>query len=311
MERATMSQSNMPKTKKEPVAEKPADTGAEPKPELNAKEQKEVRIIERVIENREIAPQDAFGKLTRPQIELIKRTVAKGASDDELRMFIQVCKGANLNPFLRQVHLVPRWDSREGKEVRSIQVGIDGFRAVAESSGQYAGNDDPVYDGEVDLEVSAGKNAEAKTKKVTAPARATVTVYKLMDGQRMPFSATARWEEYYPGPKLGFQWHIRPYLMLGKCAEALALRKAFPKLLSGMYAQEEMERGAGEEDAAKKIQKARDYVQNAISKASLKELDELKEMIKKSDKYDHDQKTELIALVDARVAELKNATPAE
>src|SRR3990167_2311096 len=104
-----------------------------PRSELTAKDQKEVRIIERVIENREIAPADAFGKLSRPQIELIKRTVARNASDDELRLFIQVCKGANLNPFLKQVFLVPRWDSAAGREVRAIQVSIDGFRAIAES----------------------------------------------------------------------------------------------------------------------------------------------------------------------------------
>ena len=63
-------------------------------------------------------------------------------------MFIQVCKGTQLNPFLRQVHFVKRWSTAEGREVGAIQVGIDGFRAVAEGSGQYAGNDDPAYDGE-------------------------------------------------------------------------------------------------------------------------------------------------------------------
>src|SRR3990167_5112551 len=187
------------------------------KEELTAKEQKEVRVIERVIENREIAPQDVFGKLTRNQLELIKRTVARGASDDELRLFVQVCKGANLNPFLRQVHLVPRWDSKLGQEVRAIQVGIDGFRAVAESSGVYAGNDDPIYDGDKTIEYSTKVNAK---NTLIVPEKATVTVYKLLDGQRYGFTATARWDEYYPGEKIGFQWHIRPYLMLGKCTEA-------------------------------------------------------------------------------------------
>ena len=91
--------------------------------------------------------------------------------------------------------LVPRWDSKLGKEIRSIQVGIDGFRAVAESSGSYAGNEDPIYDGE--KEITYGK----ESKKLTVPLTAKVTVYKLMSGERMPFSATARWEEYYPGEK--------------------------------------------------------------------------------------------------------------
>ena len=183
-----------------------------------------MRIIERVIENREIAPSDAFGKLSRPQVELIKRTVAKGATDDELKMFIQVCKGTQLNPFLKQVHFVKRWNSSEGREVGAIQVGIDGFRSIAESSGAYAGNSDPIYEGEKEINIG-GKDL----RKVTVPLKATVSVFKMVNGQHCEFVATARWEEYYPGPKMGFQWHIRPFLMLGKCAEALALRKAFPE----------------------------------------------------------------------------------
>lgn len=271
--------------------------------EVSKKDQKEIRVIERVIENREIAPQDAFGKLTRSQIDLIKRTVARDASDDELKLFIQVCKGANLNPFLRQVHLVQRWDSKVGHNVGAIQVGIDGFRAVAEGSGQYAGNDDPIYESEKDIEYSVGKDTKT-TKKLTVPVKATVTVYKLMDGQRYPFTATARWDEYYPGSKIGFQWHVRPYLMLGKCAEALALRKAFPKLLSGMYAAEEMDKTSSVDSDAKKAQTGFLTLKNALSGASLKEIDEWKAKMAKSDKYTDAQKAEFNELVEIRIAEL-------
>lgn len=296
-------------TKEKDVKEKSETTSTpaqpEQKPELTQKEQKEVRIIERVIENREIAPADAFGKLTRSQVDLIKRTVAKGASDDELRLFVQVCKGANLNPFLRQVHLVPRWDSKLGAEVRAIQVGIDGFRAVAESSGAYAGNDDPIFDGEHEIPYTKYENKKPIDSKLTVPAKATVTVYKLMDGQRYGFTATARWEEYYPGQKMGFQWHIRPYLMLGKCAEALALRKAFPKLLSGMYAAEEMDRTAQTDNEAAKTQKGFQTLMSAVAKATLPELEDYKVKIEKSDKYSDDQKAEFIETVDKRIAELK------
>ena len=270
--------------------------------EIKKEDQKQIRIIERVIENREIATADAFGKLTRSQVELIKRTVAKGASDDELRLFVQVCKGANLNPFLRQVHLVPRWDSRIGAEVRTIQVGIDGFRAVAESSNQYAGNDDPIFENEKEIEYG-----QKEKKKIMVPLKSTVTVYKLMEGQRMAFTATARWDEYYPGDKMGFQWHIRPYLMLGKCAEALALRKAFPKLLSGMYAQEEMDKGQSGTNEADKSAKGFQTLMVAIEKATLAQLEEYKTKIKKSDKYSEDQKTEFIDTVDKRIAELKSS----
>lgn len=267
-------------------------------------EQKEVRIIERIIENKEIAPQDAFGKMTRTQIDLIKRTVAKGASDDELKMFIQVCKGANLNPFLKQVHLIPRWDSKEGREIRAIQVSIDGFRAIAEESGAYAGNEDPVFTGEDVIQISAGKDSKA-TKELKVPEKATVTVYKLVQGQRYAFAATARWTEYYPGPKMGFQWHLKPFLMLGKCAEALALRKAFPKLLSGMYAQEELDRGAGESDGDDKVKKGFAQLKKMVSTMTIVELEDYTSKMDKSDKYTKEQKAEFNEAVRARIAELK------
>jgi len=155
---------NMTKTKEKDIKETSETkvVEVEKQPELTAKEQKEVRVIERVIENREIVPHDAFGKLNRSQIELIKRTYAKGASDDELKLFITACHGMQLSPFSKQVHLVPRWDSKEGREVRAIQVGIDGLRATAEKTGKYAGNDDPIYDGEQEIEFSVGKDSKRK-----------------------------------------------------------------------------------------------------------------------------------------------------
>lgn len=274
-----------------------AEAAVQPE-QLSAKDQKEVKIIERVIENHEIAPADAFGKLTRPQVALIKQTVAKGATDDELRLFIQVCKGAKLNPFMKQVHFVKRWDSREGKEVGAIQVGIDGFRAVAEGSGQYAGNDDPVYEGDKEIDAPATKAKAAG--KIMVPAKATVTVYKLLEGQRYAFTATARWDEYYPGQKMGFQWHIRPYLMLGKCAEALALRKAFPTLLSGMYAAEEMEKGHEEDNEQRRTIKKASTIREQLAKANPAEVEELAKMVDASDKYTPQQKTEFAKLVEQR-----------
>ena len=268
-------------------------------PNLSKSEEKQVKIIERVIESKEIAPQDAFGKLTKPQVDLIKRTVARNATDDELRLFIQVCKGAQLNPFLRQVHFVKRWDSREGREVGAIQVGIDGFRSIAESSGAYAGNDDPIFNGE--RKITYGKD----NKELMVPESATVTVRKIIQGVIADFTATARWDEYYPGEKMGFQWHIRPHLMLGKCAEALALRKAFPKLLSGMYAQEEMERTAQVDTESQKVQKGFEMLMNLINTSSLEDLEDYRQKMEASDKYTDAQKHQFGKAVDKRIDELK------
>src|SRR3990167_2508809 len=185
-----------------------------------------VKIVQEVI-SKEPSAELVQLNLDRPKVELLKRTIAKGATDDELLMFINVCKGLGLSPFLRQVHLVKRWDTRSGQEVATVQVGIDGFRSVAESTNAYAGNDDPVFKGEKII-----KNGQADVK---VPEEAMVVVRKIVQGVVYPFTATARWDEYYPGDKQGFMWRTKPYIMLGKCAEALALRKTFPKVLVVVY----------------------------------------------------------------------------
>ena len=166
---------------------------------------------------------------TPQQIDLIRRQIAPDASRDELALFLEVCRGTGLNPFLRQIHAVfrnakdgDRWTKR-----MTIQTGIDGYRLLAVRTGQLAGIDDAIYDDE------SGKH----------PGKATVTVYRMVAGQRVPFTATARWAEYVQTSKDGnptSMWAKMPYLMLGKCAKALALRKAFPAELSGVYTAEEM-----------------------------------------------------------------------
>lgn len=152
------------------------------------------------------------------KLELIKRTVASGASKDDLDLLLHHARKAGLDPLARQIYFVKRGRG-------TIQVGIDGLRLVADRTGLYAGNDDAVFESTPD----------------GTPSKATVTVYKVVQGLRCPFTATARWQEYYPGDDQGFQWRKMPHVMLAKCAEALALRKAFPMEMSGLYVQEEME----------------------------------------------------------------------
>ncbi|MGE5472669.1 MAG: phage recombination protein Bet [Ignavibacteriales bacterium] len=167
------------------------------------------------------------------QIELIRASSAKDATDDELKLFLFIAQRTGLDPLTKQIHFVKRKTRQNDGSFKStitVQTGIDGYRAIAERTGQLAGIDDPVYD----------------TEDAIAPNKATVTVYKMISNQRCPFTATARWKEYYPGETHGFMWQKMPYLMLGKCAEALALRKAFPNDLSGIYTNEEMQQADGE-----------------------------------------------------------------
>lgn len=153
------------------------------------------------------------------QVEILRKTLFKKFSDDEIQFALAVCNRTGLDPFSKQVHFRKQGD----KEDIVIITGIDGFRLTANRSQAYAGSDEPVFE-----------------KGEKYPIKATVTVYKIVQGVRCAFVGTARWDEYYPGDKQGFMWRKMPFTMLGKCAESQALRKAFPAELSGIYSHEEM-----------------------------------------------------------------------
>lgn len=252
----------------------------------------EVAVVE--VEKQVALEPEKFIVYDRRQLNQIKDVYAKGANDVEFANFILVSTRTGLDIFKKQIYLVPRWDSRLGKEVFTPQAGIDGFRAVAERTGAYAGNDDPIFEGETPF-------PDGKT---SHPEKALVTVYKIVQGVRCPFTATARWTEYYPGDKMGFMWKQKPHIMLGKCAEALALRKAFPNIIQGFYESAELDIANPEAKEQQKAKAGLEKIKEIISKMDEAQIAEYREKIKVSDKYNDEQRAELDKLAEERLAEI-------
>lgn len=188
----------------------------------------------------------ALIQFTNKEIELLRKTIAPGTTDDQLALFVQVCGQLGLNPFARQIYAVVRNEKqRDGsyEKKMTIQTSIDGYRLLAQRSGEYAGQDGPYwYDSET-------KTWDDVWIKNTPPAAAKVGVMR--QGFTKPIYAVARFDSYAVrgfnqatkkmDGELTSMWGKMPEVMIAKVAEALALRRAFPAELSGIYTKEEME----------------------------------------------------------------------
>ncbi|MCX0246445.1 phage recombination protein Bet [Streptomyces drozdowiczii] len=154
----------------------------------------------------------------------------------ELSAFLHLCQRTRLDPFSRQIYLIGRWDNRQGRKVYTPQTSIDGYRVIAHRA---AG--DAVHSLGYDDTLWCAKDGRWRDVWLDdePPAAAKVTVIR--NGQR--FSAVARHSEYVQTGKDGKPsglWVKMPATMTAKCAEALALRMAFPHDLAGVYTAEEM-----------------------------------------------------------------------
>lgn len=162
---------------------------------------------------------------------------------------LSYCKARKLDPFKRVVHIVPVWDKDRG-EVETVWPGIAEHRTTAFRTRQYAGSDPASYGTTVTEtftdKVKTKAGTENKTVKVSFPEWCQLTVYRLVGGQRVPVPGPrVYWREFYS--RIGRtvlpndRWQRSPFQMIEKCAEAAALRRAFPEELGDEFTAEEAE----------------------------------------------------------------------
>lgn len=174
----------------------------------------------------------------RELIHILKDSLYPGAADDSVRMVIGYCRAASLDVMKKPVHIVPMWDSK-AKAMRDVVMpGIALYRIEASRTGEYIGKSEPEFGPTISTELGGVR--------VRFPEWCRITVRRLVHGCECDFTAKEYWMENYATAKKDTEapnamWKKRAFGQLAKCAEAQALRMAFPEQTGGTNTDDEME----------------------------------------------------------------------
>lgn len=171
----------------------------------------------------------AINEFKPEDIKLLKETICKGATDQDFKLFLMICQRTKLDPFAKQIYAVMRYDSNLGRNSMTIQTSIDGLRLVAERTGKYAPGKESKYE----------YTTEGRLRSATSYVMKQTT-----DGTWHEVASTCLFDEYCQRKKDGGPttfWLKMGHVMIAKCAEAAALRRAFPMELASLYTADEMQ----------------------------------------------------------------------
>jgi phage recombination protein Bet len=171
-------------------------------------------------------------------LEVLQASLYPGANPQSIKLVLGYCKAAGLDPMQKPVHIVPMWDSKSGQMRDVVMPGVNLYRTQAARSGEWAGMSEPEFGPDVTENVGGVQ--------ITYPVWCRVTVSRrLPTGEIVGFTAREFWKENYAvkgGKEKSIapnaMWTKRPYGQIAKCAEAQALRKAFPEIASQPTADE-------------------------------------------------------------------------
>lgn len=169
---------------------------------------------------------------------MIKKYLVTGSpenvTEQELMMFMSLCKYQGLNPFTRDAYLI-----KYGTQAATIVVGKGALEKRAARCSSYMG-----FEAGIIVRTENGE-IERRTGTFYLPEETLVggwaKVY--VDGFTQPVETAVSMQEYLGRKRDGSvnsQWATKPATMIRKVAKAQALREAFPEDMAGMYVAEEV-----------------------------------------------------------------------